>query len=345
MIKKLIYILLFLVAIASGIGFYVYNLIMQNDLIFEGKKTSITIEKPVPFSELGSFLQEKGIIKDKKAIDLFIKIKGYDNLVLNEGKITIKKEWNNKDLVNQIKLMRNQKKIVSLTFGSVRKLEDLAGKIAHQIEMDSLQLINYLNLPEVHKKYGFTAHTFPTLFIPNTYDVYYNITPEEFVAKMAKEYKKFWNKERQAKAKELQLSQSEVTILASIVYEEQKVRFDEQAKIAGLYLNRLKNNWLLQADPTLKFALNDPARKRLYFKDFDIESPYNTYRNAGLPPGPICIPEPRTIDAVLNYEKHDFFYMCAKPEYSGYHNFAKTNKQHEANARAYHRWLEKEKIR
>ena len=241
--------------------------------------------------------------------------------------------------------MRNQKRIVQLTFGSVRTLEDLAKKISQTINADSTELMRTFNDVNLQKKYGFNNQTFISLFIPNTYEVYSDITPEELVDRMAKEYKKFWTAKRKAKAKKLGLSQSEVTTLASIVHEEQKVKIDEQPKIAGLYLNRLKNGWLLQADPTVKYALNNPSLKRLLYKHLEIDSPYNTYKNTGLPPGPICIPEPNAIDAVLNHEKHNYFFMCAKPEYSGYHNFAQTNAQHEVNARIYHNWLKKQSIR
>lgn len=347
---KKILALLFIVAIVLGgiIAYPYYKVYKVKDIdniAFNEKSKNITLSEPILFKELGAYLKEQSIIKDKEAFDLIVNFKKYDTVSLNEGIITIKKDWNNNKLVNQLYLMRNQKKIVTLTFGSVRNLEELAGKIAISLALDSTALINTFNDTDLQKKYGFTSSTFISLFLPNTYEVYYSITAEEFVAKMAKEYKKYWNKERLNKARVLKMSQSEITTLASIVYEEQKVKFDEQSKIAGLYLNRLKNNWLLQADPTVKFALGDHTIKRLLFKHLEVESPYNTYRNAGLPPGPICLPEPRTIDAVLNYEKHDYFYMCAKPEYSGYHNFSKTLSQHNAYAREYQIWLTKEGIR
>lgn len=343
--KKLLYLFLIIILLVAGAGYYVYNLANTKSLLFTEQSKTIEIKKQIPFSQIGTFLENQNLIADKNSVDLIIKVKQFDKLILSEGKITLKKDWTNNQLVNQLKLMRNQKKIVSVIFGSVRNLEALAGKIAPFIELDSTTLINTFRNPTIQKKYGFNNQTFLTLFIPNTYDVYFNITAEEFIQKMAKEYKIFWNAERIAKAKQLNLSQSEITILASIVYEEQKVKFDEQPKIAGLYLNRLKNNWMLQADPTVKFALGDPTIKRLLYKHLEVESPYNTYKHTGLPPGPICLPEPRTIDAVLNHTKHDYFYMCAKPEYSGYHNFSKTLAQHNSYAKKYQRWLTKEGIR
>lgn len=333
-------------AVVIGYPYYkVFKVKDIDNIAFETKTKNVSIEQSISFSKLGSFLVKNNIIKDKEAFDLIVNFKHYDTVSLSKGMITIKKEWTNNQLVNQLYLMRNQKRIVNLTFGSVKNLEGLAGKIAESVALDSTTLIQGFNNDAIHQKYGFNATTFISLFIPNTYEVYYDITVEELIAKMAIEYKKFWNAERLTKAKELKMSQSEITILASIVYEEQKVKFDEQAKIAGLYLNRLKNSWLLQADPTVKFALGDPTIKRLLYKHLEVESPYNTYRNAGLPPGPIALPEPRTIDAVLNYEKHDYFYMCAKPEYSGYHNFSKTLNQHNTYAKEYQRWLTSEGIR
>ncbi len=347
--KKIFVLLIVVIIVMGGIIAYPYYKVYQvkdlDNIAFNEQSKNITLTQPILFSELGSFLQQNAIIKDKEAFDLIVNFKQYDTIQLNEGIITIKRDWSNNKLVNQLYLMRNQKKIVTLTFGSARNLEELAGKIAPSLALDSTTLLKAFNNVEIQNKYGFNSSTFISLFLPNTYEVYYNITAEEFIAKMAKEYKKFWNSERLSKAKGLKMSQSEITTLASIVYEEQKVKFDEQPKIAGLYLNRLKNNWLLQADPTVKYALGDPTIKRLLFKHLEVESPYNTYRNAGLPPGPICLPEPRTIDAVLNYEKHNYFYMCAKPEYSGYHNFSKTLSQHNAYAKEYQSWLTKEGIR
>lgn len=316
-----------------------------NNIAFSEKSKTINITSPILFDDLGSFLKNKEIIKSKDAFDILVNYKGYNKVNLQEGLITIKKKWTNNQMINQLYLMRNKKKIVTLTFGSVRNLESLAGKISSQIKLDSSSLLKTFKNNKIQKQYGFNSYNFISMFLPNTYEIYYDISSLEFVDKMAKEYKKFWNSTRLDKAKEMNMSQSEITTLASIVYEEQKVRFDEQNKIAGLYINRLKNNWLLQADPTVKYALKDPSIKRLYFKHLEVDSPYNTYRNAGLPPGPICLPEPRTIDAVLNYEKHKYFYMCAKPEYSGYHNFSKTLSQHNNFAKEYQSWLNKEKIR
>lgn len=344
--KKIILLLFLLLLITVGGGsFYIYKIAHTQSIITPSNNVKITIEKPLPFKAIPNFLYQQKIIDNPQELALLLKVKNLENKTLPAGKYLLKKEWNNNQLANQFNLMRNQRRIVQLTFGSVRTLEDLAKKISQTINADSTELMRTFNDVNLQKKYGFNNQTFISLFIPNTYEVYSDITPEELVARMAKEYKKFWTAERKEKAKKLGLSQSEVTTLASIVHEEQKVKIDEQPKIAGLYLNRLKNGWLLQADPTVKYALNNPSLKRLLYKHLEIDSPYNTYKYTGLPPGPICIPEPNAIDAVLNHEKHNYFFMCAKPEYSGYHNFAQTNAQHEANARIYHNWLKKQGIR
>ena len=239
--------------------------------------------------------------------------------------------------------MRNQQ-IISLAIPSARNLEELSKSISKKIGMDETELYAAFSDPTYCSKYGFSSEQFACMFIPNTYEFYNDLSPDKFISLMAKEYKKFWNTERKNKASQLGLSQSEVSILASIVQCEQNLRYDEHSKIAGLYLNRLKKNMKLQADPTVKFALNKPKLRRLYYKHLEIDSPYNTYKYSGLPPGPICIVDPRVIDAVLNYEKHDYLFMCAQPAYSGYHNFSSTNSQHEKYKRDYIDWLKKENI-
>jgi UPF0755 protein len=324
-----------------------YDLYQASNLLnckFEEDKLKVVVKDKIQFNVLGDSLYAWNIIHNKDAFQLVVAHKKYEKEVIFPGEIMLEKQWDNKTLINQLYLMREQG-IVKVSYNNVRDLEDIAEKIASQLNFSKNDLLSLLINPETHQKYGFTELTFSTLFIPNTFEFYYSASPQDFLDKVAGYYKSFWNEDRKAKAQALGLSQSEITILASIVYEEQKVKFDEQPKIAGLYINRLKKGWLLQADPTVKFAWNDPAIKRLLYKHLEIDSPYNTYKNKGLPPGPIAIPEPQTIDAVLNYEVHDFMYMCAKPEYSGYHNFSKTLDQHNAYAKIYQAWLTKEGIK
>jgi UPF0755 protein len=228
---------------------------------------------------------------------------------------------------------------VQLTFGSFRTRHRFAGAIANQLEIDSLALLNSLTDNEVAKHFGFNEETFPTMFIPDTYEVYWNISLDDFLKRMGKEWQRFWqSKGREEQCKWIGLSRTEVSILASIV-DEETAKVDEMPNIASVYLNRLRKGMALQADPTVRYALNSYASNRVLIKHTRVRSPYNTYTRVGLPPGPICIPSPQAIDAVLDYEPHSYLYFCAKADFSGYHTFAKTYAQHLVNAAAYQRAL------
>ena len=209
--------------------------------------------------------------------------------------------------------------------------------------IDSIDIANLLTEKSILQEYNFTKQTLPALFIPNTYQVYWNISAKDFLNRMFKEYKRFWTEERQNKAKAIGLTPIEVSILASIVEEETNNK-SEKPMVAGLYINRLKKGMPLQADPTVKFAWQDFTLRRITNKHLTIDSPYNTYKITGLPPGPIRIPSPEGIDAVLNYSKHNYLYMCAKEDFSGTHNFASTLSEHNRNARKYWDALNKRKI-
>lgn len=232
------------------------------------------------------------------------------------------------------KLKNGLQSSVSLTIPSVRTLDKLAGAISKKMMMDSLTLYNALKDSVKCSKYGYTPQTIMCMFIPNTYEVYWNITVDKFLDKMNKESKKFWNFERTEKAKAMNLSQEEVITMASIV-DEETANDQEKPMIAGMYYNRLKAGMPLQADPTIKFALKDFNIKRIYNNMLTVKSPYNTYKNTGLPPGPIRIPTIAGIDAVLNHVHHNYLYMCAKEDFSGTHNFAETYEEHLKNAAKY----------
>lgn len=346
--KKLI--VLILVLVVAGYFGYPYFKVYQisNTPIESGFNLPIASE--MSYADLGEELQSSGYIESSSDFIILVKHKGYQDEKIPSGKLKIEKEWNTyNSLVNNIHYYANpsiQKRvIVNVVINNVRTIEDVAGVAASFIDTDSASLSAIFNNDSIIAHYGFTKQTFPTFFIPNTYECYSDITPEQFIQKLASCYKNFWNATRIQKAADLNLSQSEITILASIVYEEQKVKFDEQAKIAGLYINRLKDGWKLQADPTVKYAVGDFTLRRILKKHLKTQSPYNTYLHEGLPPGPISIPELQTIDAVLNYESHDYFYMCAKPEYTGYHNFSKTLDQHNVYSNAYHKWSDQQNIR
>jgi UPF0755 protein len=249
---------------------------------------------------------------------------------------------NNNELVN---LLRSGKQTpIKLTFNNVRTKEQFAGKISTQIEADSLSILQYITDTIFLNKLQLTSDNVACLFIPNTYEFYWNTSVESFVNRMVKEYSIFWNESRKKKAERLKLNYYQVAVLASIVEKEQNIKKDERPDIAGLYLNRIKKRMKLESDPTLIFALGNFSIKRVLNKDKKVDSPYNTYMHKGLPPGPICIPSINSIDAVLNASSHKYIFMCAKEDFSGYHNFAKTYRQHLRNARKYQKALNKRKI-
>lgn len=233
---------------------------------------------------------------------------------------------------------------VSLIIPSVRTKERLAQEVSDCLMMDKEELLTALNNDETCSKYGMDTLTIQCIFVPNTYDIYWNISVEKFLNRMKKEYDTFWNDERKSKAESLGMTQQEIITLASII-DEETANNGEKPMVAGMYINRLKINMPLQADPTIKYAWQQFGLKRIYNKYLHIDSPYNTYRNTGLPPGPIRIPSIAGIDAVLNYVKHDNLYMCAKEDFSGTHNFARTYAEHLRNARKYTDALNKRGIK
>lgn len=232
---------------------------------------------------------------------------------------------------------------VKLTFNNMRTNENLAGRISNQLMLDSVELLNVLKDETKLEVLGFDTNTIAAMFIPNTYEVYWDTSIDNLMNRMKKEYTSFWNESRKDKAKEIGLSPIEVSILASIV-EEEATYSDEYSIVAGLYLNRLKRGQRLEADPTIKFALNDFSLRRILYKHLEVESPYNTYRNEGLPPGPIRIPSIKGIDATLSPQDHKYLFMCAKEDLSGRHNFATTHAEHLRNAARYQRALNERKI-
>ena len=232
-------------------------------------------------------------------------------------------------------LHSDRRLLVKVTFNDLRNKEQFAGTISNQIEADSADLIAYITDTSFLNSNGFTTENIVCLFIPNTYEIYWNTSAKQFVERMQKEYETFWNADRKTRAKEIELTPFEIMTLASIVEKEQSRRIEERPMIAGLYLNRLKKRIKLQSDPTIIFANNDFSIRRVLNKHLKFESPYNTYIYFGLPPGPICIPSRNAIDAVLNAEQHEYIFMCAKGDASGLHNFAITNREHINNRNQY----------
>lgn len=242
------------------------------------------------------------------------------------------------------KLVLGEQSPVKLVIGEARTLPQLAGKLSKQIKADSTTLLSAMRNKQLRKELGFVKDSTIAIFIPNTYEVYWNISPEKLLYRISREYSRFWNEERTAKLERCRLSKYEVMTLASIVYEETKSP-DEMRMIAGVYINRLRRKIALGACPTVKYALGDFELKRILNKHLAYRSPFNTYINRGLPPAPICIPSIDAIDAVLNYVEHDYLYFCARPELDGRHNFARTLKEHNLNAQRYAKAIDKLKIK
>ncbi len=331
---------LILVLIAVSLVYQYYGKIFSAATSLKSEEQYIYIETGWSRSDLVNELYQSNILHDSSSFIWVANQKGF--LTPKAGRYLLEDGMSNNSLVN---LFRSGNQApVRVTFNTIRTFQDLAGNIGTQIETDSLELLNAFNNKDIAGKYGFDVSAFLTMFIPNTYEFYWNTSAEEFIKRMASEYKKFWNADRIAKAKQLNLSQSEISILASIVQAEQMGHPDERAKVAGLYVNRLKRGMRLQSDPTLIYALGDFTINRVLNEHKLLDSPYNTYIHSGLPPGPINLPEFSSINAVLNYEKHRYIYMCAKADFSGYHNFAKSLSQHNVYANQYRRELNRRRI-
>jgi UPF0755 protein len=261
---------------------------------------------------------------------------------IKPGKYRLEQGMSNRKLVNMLKAGNQEP--VKLRFQNIRLKKDFANYISTQIEADSTALLHLLDSTGFVDKYGFNTENVYTMFLPNSYELYWNTSAEQFFERMHKEYQKFWTSERTAKAEAIGLSPVKVSILASIV-DAEALHNDEMPIIAGLYLNRYEKGIRLQADPTVIFALQDFSIRRVLNRHLRYDSPYNTYVNAGLPPGPIMMPSLSAIDAVLNYKKHNYIYMCAKEDFSGYHNFAVTEAEHRVNARRFQEALNRMNIK
>lgn len=334
-------IIVILIVFAAFIGKKYYDKIFSSNIKFNDEKAYLYIPTNSNYEDLLNILEKSGYLLDIESFKFVAERKKFVSKIL-PGRYEIFNGMSNNELIN---LLRSGKQSpVQVSFISVRSLDILAGKLTKNIEADSIELVNLFKQQDIYEKYGFNKETFMTMFIPNTYEFYWNTSAEQLIERMAKEFKSFWTEERKQKAANIGLSQSEVSILASIV-EAETQKNDEKARIAGVYINRLNSGILLQADPTVVYALGDFTLKRVLKKHLEIDSPYNTYKYSGLPPGPINIASVSSIDAVLNYEKHNYLFFCAKDDFSGYHVFAKTNAQHAANAQKYHKALNRQIMR
>ncbi|HBK82320.1 MAG TPA: endolytic transglycosylase MltG [Flavobacterium sp.] len=340
-LKKLIAIIAVIgVFIAAIVSFYIYKKAFTPNTAFNQQEVFIYVPTNSTYDQVTELV--KPLIKDIEKFDFVAKKRNYATNVIS-GKFLIQKNMSSFDIVRALK--RNVP--VKIAFNNQETIEKLAQRLASQVEPDSLTLIQAFTNKNFMQENGFNQETILALFIPNTYEFYWNTTATKIASKMVDEYTKFWNQDRLNKAKKINLTPIQVAVLASIVHKETS-KVDERPTIAGVYLNRLAQNMPLQADPTVIFAMKkasgnfDQIIKRVFSKDTQgTKSPYNTYINTGLPPGLITMPDISAIDAVLNAQKHNYIYFCASTEKMGYHNFAATYQEHQVNAKKYANWVNK----
>ncbi|WP_432411473.1 endolytic transglycosylase MltG [Rasiella sp. SM2506] len=343
-IKKILVAILLVGLVGMAVfAWYVYNTVLVSNTAFNNKEAHVYIPTNASFDDVLEELEP--ILKDTETFSTVAYKKGYASNI-KPGHYLIKKGMNNNDIINTV---RSKNIPIKVKFNNQERLENLAGAISNQIEADSLSLLHAFRDEVFLKENKLEATTALGLYVPNTYEFYWNTSAEGFRDKMATEYKRFWNEQRLAKAKKLNLTPTQVISLAAIVQKE-TAKVEERPRVAGVYINRLQVGMLLQADPTVIYAKKlsennfDQIIKRVLYVDLELDSPYNTYKYAGVPPGPIAMPDITSIDAVLNYEKHDYFYFVANVQNFGYHKFAKTLSQHNQNKAEYVRWISQQGV-
>lgn len=318
--------------------FYGYQIVYTPNILVDREPRVIIIAKGATYRNVQEQLAAGNFVNDMVSFSFLARLMGYDKSI-KPGRYVLQTNMTN---VQAIKVLKTGKQLpVKITFNNVRLLPELAEKITRNTGLSPEEFSEAVEDFAARNTRGFTRDNVMCIFLPNTYEVYFNTTGEELVQRMLEEYDLFWTDGRKAEARALGLTPEEVSILASIVQAE-TIKRAEAPTIAGLYLNRLRRDIPLQADPTLVYAVGDFALKRVLNEHKQINSPYNTYKYAGLPPGPINLPSLENIDAVLKAEKHDYFYMCAKEDFSGFHNFAKNLDDHNRNARRYQKALTRE---
>ena len=344
-IKKILWAIAIIgLLVAAYFTYFIYGAMLKPNTVFGNEVAYIYVPSNANYEDVRTQLLP--LLQDIESFDALAERKKYTTN-LKAGKYAIQKGMSNNDIINSI---RRNNLPVRIAFNNQESLAKLAGRMASQIEADSLSLLNAMTDLKFLKESGFTKATALGMYIPNSYEFFWNTTAEDFRSRMLTEYNRFWNSSRNDKAKAIGLSRDQVMTLASIVHEESK-QATEQPRIAGVYLNRIKIGMPLQADPTLKFAAyqlpeyKNTVIKRVLNKHKEIDSPYNTYINAGLPPGLIAMPDISAINAVLNYEKHKYLYFAADAKKLGFHKFAKTLAQHNRNAREYQNYLSSQGIK
>jgi UPF0755 protein len=338
-IKKILVAILLLGLVGLAIfSYYVYNSVFSPNTAFNNEEAHVYISTDASFEDVLNEIAP--LLKDTSSFAKVAHKKEYSSNV-KAGHYIITKGMSNNDIINTI---RSRNIPISIKFNNQERLENLAGHLANQIEPDSITILNAMRDPEFLKISGFSDATALGMYIPNTYEVYWNTSAEAFRDKLLNEYNRFWTSARNQKAKEIGLTRDQVISLAAIVQKE-TAKVDERPRVAGVYMNRLQIGMPLQADPTVIYAKKlsennfEQVIKRVLYKDLEINSPYNTYKNTGVPPGPIAMPDITAMDGVLNYEKHDYFYFVADVTNFGYHKFAKTLTQHNRNKTEYVRWV------
>jgi len=321
-------------------SYYAYQIVYTPNAQVQKEDTYLYIPSGANFLTVLDSLSKNKVLTDDLSFAFMSKLLGYQERV-KSGRYLIPKNSTNLTLIKRLR--SGQQEPVQLTFNSIRTKKELAVKLAEKLEFSETDFLALVNSPAVITPLGFDSNTVLAMFIPNTYEVFWNTKPEAFVERMHKEYTKFWNEERFAKAKTAGFTPIEIATIASIV-EAETNKSDEKARVAGVYINRLQQEMPLQADPTVKFALQNFTIKRITQAHTLCDSPFNTYKNAGLPPGPINMPSSVSINAVLNYEKHAYIYFCASPDRFGYHDFAESYRDHVNNANRYRKFLDTQKI-
>lgn len=333
--KILVAIVLLGLVVCAGFSYYVYTAVFTPNTAFNNNEATVFIGSNATFEEVVADIEP--LLKDVETFKTVAHKKKYSSNI-KPGKYALKKGMNNNDLINSLRVNNLP---IKLSFNNQETLESLAGRVATQIEADSISLVKAFTDTAFLKEKGFDSKTALGMYIANSYELFWNTSAEEFRDRMYKEYVRFWSSERISKAKKIGLSKNEVISLAAIVQKE-TVKIDERPRVAGVYMNRINKKMLLQADPTVVYAVKMATGvqlKRVLFEHLKLNSEYNTYIHIGVPPGPITMPDISAIDAVLNYEKHKYYYFVANTKKIGYHQFAKTLSQHNRNAEAYRRWV------
>jgi UPF0755 protein len=331
---------LLLLLLAMVVGYRAWQRLHAPATTFGEDSRVLYIPTGSGFGNVVDSLRAIGALRDEQGFRWLAERKRYQDRV-KPGRYRVPQGMRMEALVDMLRAGGQEP--VRVTFTNIQRLPELAGRIAAVLEPDSAEFLDVFRDPATLEALALDEATVIGLFLPNTYEMWWTTSPERFMARMQREYEAFWNADRKAKAERIGLSPMEVGTLASIVQAE-TVMMSDAPRIAGVYLNRLRIGMPLQADPTLKFALGLDTVRRILDRDKEVDSPYNTYRHKGLPPGPINMPEPRFIDAVLNAEKHDYLYFCARADMSGHSEFARTYQQHLVNARRYQRALDQRGI-